>query len=135
VVAVVETPQLFEPALVAAIQNILRDRMGREVSLVIRSVQMSEATAGGYRFVTGPKPAPQGEAPKPAEAPQASPAERIQKLLADQAAMVQGAKLVDFSYDAAAEPPRVLATYLTTSPFDAALESGIANLVRSQTGQ
>jgi len=135
VVAVVETPQLFEPALVQAIQNVLRDRMGGEVSLVIRSVQMSEATAGGYRFVTGPKPAPQEEPPKAAAAPQATPAEKIQKLMAEQAAMVQGAKLVDFSYDAAAEPPRVMATYLTTAPFDEALESGIANLVREQTGK
>jgi hypothetical protein len=107
--------------------------MGREVSLVIRSVQMSEATAQGYRFVTEPKPAAKAEAPP--EAPQPSPAERIQKLLAEQAAMVQGAKLVDFSYDAAGQPPRVTATYLTTSPFEEALETGIANLVRAQTGQ
>ena len=135
VVAVVETPQLFEPPLVRAIQNVLRDRMGREVSLVIRSVQMSEATAQGYRFLGEGAAAAKPEPPRVTESPKLSAAERIQKLLGEQAAMVQGAKLVDFSFDAAAQPPHVVATYLTASPFDAALEQGIANLVRAQTGQ
>jgi len=119
---------------VRAIENVLRDRMGREVALVIRSVQMSEATARGYRFITEPRPAPRPEPPPATEPPPPAANERIQKILGEQAAMVQGAKLVDFSFDASSEPPRVVATYLTTAPFDEALERGIANLVRVQTG-
>jgi len=49
--------------------------------------------------------------------------------------MVPGAKLVDFSYDESAQPPRVVATYLTEQPFPEALERGIANLLRSRLGQ
>ena len=43
-----------------------------------------------------------------------------------------GAKLVDFSYQSELVPPQVVATYLTSEPFDAALERGIMNLLRSQ---
>jgi hypothetical protein len=49
--------------------------------------------------------------------------------------MVPGAKLVDFSYDPAAEPPRVTATYLAREPFAEPLERGIANLLSSQLGK
>ena len=49
--------------------------------------------------------------------------------------MVPGAKLVDFSYDPQAQPPRIVVTYLTEAPFEPALEHGIANLLRSALGQ
>jgi uncharacterized hydrophobic protein (TIGR00271 family) len=133
IVASVETPELFEPPLVEAVQNVLEDRLQHKVELIIRSVQMSEATASGYRF-TREQPAapPPLAATSPAEN---APAERLRTLLAEQAKMVPGAKLVDFSVDARAEPPRVAATYLVTAAFDPVLERGIANLVRSELGQ
>ena len=135
VVATVETPELFEPPLVSGIQNVMEAQMHHKVELLVRSVQMSEASAAGYRFQRE-KPPPEEE--KPAAAPQPagpSPADRIRQLLAGQARMVPGAKLVDFSYDPAAQPPAVVATYLATEPFPEALERGIANLVRAELGQ
>lgn len=134
VAATVETPQLIEPALVRAIQNVLKDRLGREVSLVIRSVQMTEATATAYRFATEPRPLA-SEGPEPTPTTKPSLAEQLQQLLAEQAKMVPGAKLVDFSLDAAVQPPRAVATYMSVEPFAPALEQGIGNLVRSQVGQ
>ncbi len=130
IVATVETPQVFEPPLVQAVQNVLEDRMKHTVELVIRSVLMSEATATDYRY----------QAQKAAEpvAPATSaptPGEQIQRVLAEQARMVPGAKLVDFSYDPAAEPPKVVATYLASEPFAEPLERGIANLLSSQLGR
>lgn len=133
VVATVETPQLFEPVVVQAIQNVLGARMERPVELVIRSVQMSEASAEGYHYTT-PQPAKAETSAenKPAEA---SPEERTQRLLSEQAKMVPGSKLVDFSYDPQSAPHRVVATYLTTAPFDEPLERGITNLLRGVLGQ
>lgn len=133
IVATVETPELFEPTLVRGIQNVLEDRMGHQVNLMVRSVQMSEASAAGYRFQRE-KPAAEEKLAPPKE-PELSVEERIQRLLAEQAKMVPGAKLVDFSYDPAAQPPQVVATYLAPAPFDESLERGIANLLRSQMGQ
>jgi len=132
VVATVETPELIEPVLVQGIQNVLEARMERPVELVIRSVQMSEASAVGFRFAT-PKPAVMEklEEKKPE---QGTPEEQIRRLLSEQAKMVPGAKLVDFSYDAQAAPPQIVAVYLTNGPFEDALEQGIANLLRSALG-
>lgn len=131
VVATVETPELFEPPLVQGIQNVMEAQMHHKVELLVRSVQMSEASAAGYRFQRE-KPPPEEEKPV---APPPSPADRLRQVLAGQARMVLGAKLVDFSYDPAAQPPRVVATYLTTEPFPEALERGIANLLSAEIGQ
>lgn len=135
VVATVETPELFEPSLVGGIQNVMEAQMDHKVELLVRSVQMSEASAAGYRFQRE-KPPPKEEKPAAAPPPTApSPAERIRQVLAEQARMVPGAKLVDFHYDPAAQPPRVVATYLAREPFGEPLERGIANLVRAEIGQ
>jgi hypothetical protein len=132
VVATVETPQLFEPVVVQAVQNVLEARMERPVELVIRSVQMSEASAVGYHYTASELVVAETSTDKrPTEA---LPEERIQRLLSEQAKMVPGSKLVDFSYDQQSEPPRVVATYLTTAPFDDALERGITNLLRGVLG-
>jgi len=133
IVATVETPYVFEPPLVQAIQNVLEDRMKHTVELVIRSVLMSEATATDYRYQ--PQKGAEPAAPATPAAPEPTPGERIQRVLAEQARMVPGAKLVDFSYDPAAEPPKVTATYLTSEPFAEPLERGIANLISSQLGK
>lgn len=133
IVATVETPQVFEPPLVQAVQNVLEDRMKHTVELVIRSVLMSEATATDYRYQVL-KPV---EEIKPATptVPEPTPDERVRQVLAEQARMVPGAKLVDFSYDPAADPPKVTATYLAREPFAEPLERGIANLISSQLGR
>ncbi len=131
VVATVETPELFEPVLVQAIQNVLEARMSRTVELIIRSVQMSEASAAGYRFVARQPPVPD----EPGQPAEVSREERIRQLLAEQARMVPGAKLVDFSFDAATQPPKVLATNMVKAPFEPPLEQGIANLLRSNLGE
>lgn len=130
-VATVETPELFEPVLVQAIQNVLEARMSRTVELIIRSVQMSEASAAGYRFVARQPPVPD----EPGQPAEVSREERIRQLLAEQARMVPGAKLVDFSFDAATQPPKVLATNMVKAPFEPPLEQGIANLLRSNLGE
>ena len=52
-----------------------------------------------------------------------------------QAKMGPGARLVVFSYNPGAQPPRVVATYLASQPFHESLENGIANLLRSELGQ
>lgn len=113
--------------------KVLSDNIGHQIELVVRSLPAREASASGYRFVREAAVS----AEKPKEAPQPAPGlnDRIQALLADQAKMVSGAKLVDFSYDPQTQPPRVVATYLTEAPFEAALERGIANLLRSALGQ
>ncbi|HEX9764425.1 MAG TPA: TIGR00341 family protein [Candidatus Acidoferrales bacterium] len=133
IVATVETPQVFEPPLVLAVQNVLEDRMAHKVELVIRSVLMSEATATDYRYQA--QKAAEPTAPATPSAPEPTPGERIQRVLAEQARMVPGAKLVDFSYDPAAEPPKVTATYMVSEPFAEPLERGIANLISSQLGK
>ena len=101
---------MFEPALVEAIQNVLKDQMQRQMTLVVRSDQMSEASATGYQFVKE-EPPPEEEDP--------SSNQRIERLLAEQAKMVPGAKLVDFSFSAgtAGQPSRVTATYLVREPW------------------
>jgi hypothetical protein len=100
---------------------------------VIRSVLMSEATATDYRYRSAKSAEP--ATPATPAAPELTPEQRIQQVLSDQARMVQGAKLVDFSFDPAAEPPKVVATYLTNEPFAEPLERGIANLISSQLGK
>ncbi|HSC77371.1 MAG TPA: TIGR00341 family protein [Candidatus Acidoferrales bacterium] len=133
IVATVETPQVFEPPLVEAIQNVVEDRMQHKVDLTIRSVLTSEATASGYRYHEE-RPAEEPKPVTPAQ-PEATPAERVRNLLAEQAKMVPGSKLVDSNYDPTAQPPKVVATYLTTAPFPEPLERGIANLLSGQLGQ
>ena len=132
IVATVETPQVFEPPLVAGIQNVLSSEMGREVRLVIRSVALTEASAESYNF---------REAETAAEATAAETAatelslpQQLEELLEQQAMMVPGAELIKFEYDEAGETPRIEATYQTTAPFGEALETGIANLVRNRAG-
>jgi hypothetical protein len=93
---------------------------------------MSEATATDYRYRVA---TPAEEEPAVPAVPEPTPDEKIQRVLAEQARMVPGAKLVDFSYDAAAEPPKVVATYLAGEPFAEPLERGIANLISSQLGR
>jgi uncharacterized hydrophobic protein (TIGR00271 family) len=130
--ATVETPQAVEPVVVRGIQNVLSDALGHRTELVVRSLPVQEASASGYRFVREPT----GASEKPKEEPPAAGlSERIQRLLAEQAKMVPGAKLVDFSYDAQTQPLRVVAIYLTEAPFEPALERGIANLLQSALGQ
>jgi len=129
--ATVETPKVFEPPLVQAVENVLRAQMERDIRLVIRSVQMSEATAEGYRY-GGERPV---AAPVTPKNPEVTPAQRAERLLAAQAKMVPGAKLVDLNYDETTQPPRVVATFLTTAPFGEALERGMANLLRGELGK
>lgn len=132
IVATVETPEWFEPNVIQAIENVLRDELERQVALTIRSVQIVEGSADGYHFLKGQQGAGNASASEEAET---SPAQRVQQLLMQQAKMVSGARLVDFSYDPGAQPPRVVATYLASQPFHESLENGIANLLRSELGQ
>jgi hypothetical protein len=136
VVATVETPHAFEPTLVKGIQNVLAERLGHQVDLAVRSLLIQEASVSGYRFaVKASPPEEKKEKSAPAVEPERAQQEQVGKLLAEQAQMVPGAKLVDFSYDGASSPPRVVATYLAGAPFDPALEKGIENLLRSALGQ
>ena len=136
IVATVETPQVFEPPLVAGIQNVLASQMGADVNLIIRSVALSEASASGYNFRPEEAPAAEGTAENTAAPTELTPEQRIRQMLAQQAMMVPGARLIDFQYVAAEgeAPAKVVATYLTQAPFGDALEQGITNLVRRQLG-
>lgn len=135
-VATVETPQAFEPTLIKGIQNVLAERLGHQVDLAVRSLLIQEASVSGYRFAATPNQATKkNEESSPAAEPERVQQGRIGKLLAEQAQMVPGAKLVDFSYDPGSSPPRVVATYLASTPFEPALEQGIENLLRSALGQ
>ena len=132
IVATVETPQVFEPPLVAGIENVLSSEMGRDVSLVIRSVALSEASAEGYHFQDAEATVePVATETQAAELPVA---QQLRELLEQQAMMVPNARLIDFNYDDSGEVPVIEATYLTTAPFGEALETGIANLVRNRAG-
>ena len=149
IVATVETPQVFEPPLVGGIENVLTSQLGTEVTLVIRSMALSEASAEGYHFVTTEKDSggeteagireggstPEEPAPA-ATTKEITPQQRIQELLAQQAMMVPGAELMNFKYTPETEeaPAKVVATYLATAPFGETLETGITNLLRNQLG-
>ncbi len=83
----------------------------------------------------GPKPQQIAAASSASKGAESSPSQRVQQLLMQQAKMGPGARLVVFSYDPGAQPPRVVATYLASQPFHQSLENGIANLLRSELGQ
>jgi len=133
ITATVETPEVFEPKLVAGIQNVMSSELEREVELVIRSVALTAASATGYHF----RPAKGDDAAETLA--QAAPGEptleqRLEQLLEQQALMVPGTELISFNYDSSGDVLRIEATYQTQAPFGEALETGIANLVRNLAG-
>jgi uncharacterized hydrophobic protein (TIGR00271 family) len=108
VVAVVLTPQEFEPAQVAHFEDILRQRVDHHLHLVLRSLISKDADRSGPVFVAA---APPDQVKAAAE--QTRLLARVSDVVTEQVNQIPGARLIDIRRDTGAAGTVVTAVVRT----------------------